>query len=178
MAEFRWPVIVITALLALGLFFGLNHYRQRFLKEEPFLDSLCLMESIDQAELSREGGTEILIITPSQGYRGTLQDLIAAIRERVDDQFKKPLLLKIKDKRSSRLESFNRAVSPDLYEAARLGNYRSVAESVELTAAAFGLEDVLFTVDYEYLYLQARDGEHYFYLIIPLDHSEAGGGGA
>jgi len=29
MAEFRWPIVVTTAVLTLALLFGINYYRQR-----------------------------------------------------------------------------------------------------------------------------------------------------
>lgn len=175
MPEFRWPVIAVTAVLALGLFFGLNFVRQRYFQEEPFLDTLCRMEGVAGAEILRDSGGETLLITPDPAYRGALQELVASVREEAARQYKKPLNVRVDDRRSAGLDDFYRAVLPDLYEAARLGNYRSVEESITLTAESYRLEEVLFSVDFDYLYLQARDGEGYLYQMIPLVNPEGGG---
>lgn len=174
MHEFRWPIIVTTTVLALALFFGINYYRQRYFKEEPFLETLQQMESVTEAAIIRENGEEILQITPSGSYREPLQDLVLEIRDLAAERYKKPLEIQVLDQRSAKLEAFARSVTPDLYEGALLANYRSVSDSVNTTASFYQLEEVLFTVDYNRLYLQARDGEHYLYMIIPLNLAEGG----
>lgn len=174
MHEFRWPIIVATAVLALALFFGINYYRQRYFKEEPFLETLQQMESIAEASIIRENGVEILEISPSSSYRGPLQELVLEIGDLAAKRYKKPLEITVRDRRSATLELFASSVTPDLYEGARLANYRSVADSIKTTAAFYQLEEVLFTVDYDRLYLQARDAEHYLYMIIPLNVAEGG----
>lgn len=174
MQEYRWPIIVVTAVLALALFFGINYYRQRFLTEEPFLETLQQMESIAEAAIIRENGEETLQIIPSGSYRDSLQDLVLEIRDLAAEQYKKPLEIKVLDLRSAKLEAFARTVTPDLYEGALLANYRSVSDSIDTKASLYELEDVIFSVDYDRLYLQARDGEHYLYMIIPLNLAEGG----
>ncbi len=178
MHEFRWPIIVTTAILAMALFFGINYYRQRYFQEEPFLETLEQMESIAEASIIRENGDDILELTPSSSYHDPLQDLVLEIQDLAAEQYKKPLEITVKDRRSAALEAFARSVTPDLYEGALLANYRSVADSVHATASIYQLEEVLFTVDFDRLYLQARDGdgEHYLYMIIPLNPDEGGAG--
>ena len=173
MADVRWPVIITTAILALALFFGFNYYRQRYLQEEPFLETLQRMESIAEASIVRDQGKDTLFITPGAGYREPLQDLVAEIHAQAED-FNQELPLKVEDRRNNRLASFALDVSPDLYEAARLGHYRAAAESITAAAEKHGLEDPLFTVDEKRLYLQARDGDYFLYLIIVLDEPEGG----
>ena len=174
MQEFRWPIIITTAVLALALFFGINYYRQRFIKEEPFVKSLRQMESIEEASLIREGGKEVLLLTPGAGFREPLQDLVLEIQALAARRYKDELEIRIVDRRNDRLEDFARSVTPDLYEGALLANYRSVSESVTATAFDYQLEEVLFSVDYDRLYLQARDGDYVLYLIIPLGRAEGG----
>jgi hypothetical protein len=175
MAEYRWPVIITTALLALGLFFGFSYYRQRFLMMEPFIGALRRMESVEDAVLIRENGSPILVIETSARYTGSLQEVVEEIWELAKEHKQKPFLIQVTDERNGRLDSFARAVSPDLYEAAKLGNYRSVGETIHLTAAAYGLAEVQFSVDYHYLYLQARDGSAYLYQLIPLNRPDGEG---
>ena len=174
MQEYRWPIIVTTAVLALALFFGINYYRQRYFTEEPFLETLQQMESITEATIIREKGEKTLQIIPSGSYRDSLQDLVLEIRGLAAERYKKPLEIEVLDLRSAKLEAFARTVTPDLYEGALLANYRAVSDSIDTTASLYELEDVLFTVDYDRLYLQARDGEHYLYMIIPLNLAEGG----
>ncbi|HOL18573.1 MAG TPA: hypothetical protein PLY40_09855 [Bacillota bacterium] len=174
MQEFRWPIIITTAVLALALFFGVNYYRQRYMIEEPLLELLQRKETIEEARLVKENDVEYLEITPSRSYRGPLQDLVVEVQDLAAELYRRPLEITVRDRRNERLEDYARTIAPDLYEGARLANYRSVAESVTAAAADYNLEEVLFSVDYERLYLQARDGEHTLYLIIPLNRAEGG----
>ncbi len=174
MHDLRWPIIISTAALVLALFFGVNYYRQRCLIEEPFLEQLQQMEAVEEARLVKDNGVECLEITPAGSYRGPLQDLVAEIQELAAEHYRRPLEITVRDRRSEKLEAYARTIAPALYEGARLANYRSVAESVTAAAADYSLQEVLFSVDYERLYLQARDGEYTLYLIIPLNRAEGG----
>ena len=118
------------------------------------------------------------MITPEESYQGRLQSLVAAVEKESARRYRKPLSVEIRDRRTPRLERFADAVSPDLFEAARSGRYRAAADYIAQAAAAHGLDEHLFTVDSRYLYLQARDGDGYLYLIVPLPASPEGEGGA
>lgn len=175
MPDLRWPKALLIALLALCLFFGTNYIYRRYFKEETFKERLCRLEGVAGAEIIPEKGGEILVITPAASYRGQLQRLITAVEKEMTGHSRKPLPIEIKDQRSPRLDLFAAAVSPDLYEAVRSGRYRAAAERIEETAAAYSLTGHSFTVDSRYLYLQARDGEGYLYLIVPLPAFSEGG---
>jgi hypothetical protein len=175
-AEYRWTVIITSTLLALGLFFGFSYYRQRFLMEEPFLAMLRGLEGIEDVTVTRENGHDTLIVTPKAAQSGSLPELVEEIRQQAYEHKQKPLLIRVADARNSRLASFARATGPALYEAARLGSYRAADEAIKSIAAAYGLTGVLFTVDAEYLYLEARDGSAYLYQLIPLNRPGEGGG--
>ncbi len=175
MPDLRWTKVLLIALLALVLFFGINYIYQRYFKQEPFLDELCRLEGVSGAEIVSENDSEILIITPAESFQGQLQTLVNAVEKEISGRYRKPLRIEIKDQRSSRLDLFAATVSPDLYEAARSGGYRAAAERIEETAAEYDLTGQSFTVDSRYLYLQARDGANYLYLIVPLPESPEGG---
>jgi hypothetical protein len=173
--DLRWSRVLLIALLALVLFFGINYIYQRYFKQEPFLEELCRVEGVAGAKIVSENGSEILIITPEVSFQGQVQALVAGVEKEVSGRYRKPLTIEIKDQRSPQLDLFATAVSPDLYEAVRSGSYRAAAERIEETAAAYGLTGHIFTVDARYLYLQARDGANYLYLIVPLPASPEGG---
>lgn len=175
MPDLRWSRVLLIALLALVLFFGINYIYQRYFKQEPFLEELCRVEGVAGAKIVSENGSEILIITPEVSFQGQVQALVAGVEKEVSGRYRKPLTIEIKDQRSPQLDLFATAVSPDLYEAVRSGSYRAAAERIEETAAAYGLTGQIFTVDARYLYLQARDGGNYLYLIVPLPASPEGG---
>lgn len=172
MTEYRWPVIAGTAVLVLVLFFGINFYRQRYMQEEPFLNALEEMESIEEAEIIEEQGEDALQLVICGSYRGSLKELIDGVNAQSEEYFKKPLTVLLVDSRNGDLDNYAIDVAPALFEGARLGNYRSAAESVYSMASAYNLEEVKFNVDEKQLYLQARDGDYYLYLIVPLDLTE------
>lgn len=168
MPHLRWSRALLVALLALVFFFGANHVYRRYFREEPFLEGLCRLEGVAGAELVVDQGGEILLITPEDSYRGRLQELISAVEKEAARRFRQPPPIEIRDRRSPRLDLFAAAVSPDLYEAVRSGCYRSAAERIRETADRYGLTAQDFTVDSRYMYLQARDGSGYLYMLVPL----------
>lgn len=175
MPQLRWTKVLLIALLALVLFFGAEHVYRRYFREEPFLDSLCRLEGVAGAELAAGKNGEILIITPEDSYRGQLQSLIAAVEKEVSGRYRELPPIEIRDRRSGRLDLFASAVSPDLYEAVRSGRYRSAAERIREAAELYELTAQDFTVDSRYLYLQARDGAGYLYMLVPLPPLTEGG---
>jgi len=172
--ELDWPKVLLIAVLALGLFFGVNYYYQHHFKKEPFIDKICCLEGVAAAEIVSENGSELLIITPEPSYRGSLQELFVSIEKEIADDYRKPLHIEIKDKRSARLDQFAVAVSPALYEAARSGCYREAAAEITEIAAAYGLTEPVLTVDSCNLYLQARDDAGFLYQVVPLPPFQEG----
>ena len=173
MDNLRWPVIIVTAVLALALWGGFSYYHQRYIKETPLVEQLTQMEEIEQAQILREDGETILIICTSPNYRGSLQQLYSRVEEPALKELKEPLQIEFKDRRNQRLELFAREAAPCLYEG-RLGNYRQVAECINMLKEKHQLTEVEFTVDYHRLYLQGRDGEYYLYLTVMVDTPERG----
>ncbi|HHX87195.1 MAG TPA: hypothetical protein GX693_03325 [Firmicutes bacterium] len=174
MENLRWPVIILTAVLALALWGGVSFYHQRYLKETPLVEQLIQMEEIEQAQILREHGEAVLIISTSPSFRGSMSQLYSRVEELVLNELKEPLQIKFKDRRNQRLELFVREAAPGLYEGARLGNYRQVAETINMLKEKYQLAEVEFTVDYRRLYLQGRDGEYYLYLTVMVDTPEGG----
>ncbi len=175
MPQLRWSKVLLIALTALVLFFGGSHVYRRYYREEPFLEKLCLIEGVAGAGLTATDGGTALLITPDDSYQGQLQTLVTSVEKEVSGRYRRPLLIEIKDRRSARLNLFAAAVSPDLYEAVRSGRYRSAAERIKESAALYGLTAQDLTVDSRYLYLQARDGANYLYLLVPLPPLTEGG---
>ncbi len=174
MRELRWPVIIATATVALALFLGAYYYHQHYLQEAPLVEQLIRLEGVRGAQVSRKKGQPVVTVTPEPSYDGSLPALYAEVEEISQRELKNEPEVRITDRRNPHLEAFSRSVTPALYEGARLGNYRSVAESVAQAAGVYRVEDAFFSVDYRHLYLQARDGDHYLYLVIPLEQSPEG----
>ncbi len=173
--DLKWPRVLFVALLVLLLFFGINHLYQRYFKNEALVEALCSLEGIAAAEIISEKGTEIAVITPDNSYQGELESLFDAVEKEISGYYRIQPAIEIKDRRSALLHRFASAVSPDLYGAARTGCYREAAHEVGQVAAACGLTDYLFTVDSRHIYLQARDGSSYLYIIVPLPSDQEGG---
>lgn len=177
MPDLDWPKALIITILVLGLFFGANYCYQIYFKKAPFLEDICRLEAVADAEIISEKDTNILIITPDPAYRGLLQDLYSDIEGASTAVYRDPPAIKIADQRSAALDQFAAAVSPSLYEAARTGCYREGASHIAGIAASYGLSDTFVTVDSRYLYLQARDdGDNYLYQVIVLPPLQEGVG--
>lgn len=175
MPDLRWTRVLLVALSALVLFFGINHIYQCYFKREPLLDEICSLEGVAGAEIVSDKGGETLMITPESSFQGELQTLIGAVEKEISGRYRNPLDVEIKDRRNPLLHRFASAVSPDLYEAVRSGSYRAAAAGIGEIAGAYGITDYSFTVDARYVYLQVRDGSSYLYLIVPLPSAPEGG---
>ena len=169
MPNLRWPIIVVTTILALAIIFGFNYYHQRYMKEAPLVDELQQMQAIDRVEIIRETGETRLLITPVPGYQGLLREIFVNVERLALRDLGEIPQIEISDRRSSQLDLFAEQVTPSLFEAIRLGNYRSEAESVLLAGERYKLQDLHFDVDHHRLYLQARDGRHYLYMVVSLE---------
>ncbi len=174
MNNLRWPVIVVTAVLALALWGGFRYYHQRYLKEAPLVEKLTQVEGIERAEIRQEHGETVILIDTSPAFRGSISDLYSRAEELALPELAKPVRIKLLDHCNGRLELFARDVSPGLYEGARLGNYREIADDINRLAEKHGLREVEFAVDYRRLYVQGRDGEYYLYLIVEVAMPEGG----
>ena len=174
MENLRWPVIVITAIIALALWGGGSYYHRYYVKETPLLEQLSEMEEIGEAGLHREDGEAILRIKPSPGYRGPLPDFYCRVEGLAQEELKEPVRVIFEDRPNQRLELFAREVSPALYEGARRGNYRQVAESIKLLAEKHRLTEREFAVDSHRLYLQVWDGDYCLYLVVKVEEAKGG----
>lgn len=175
MPELNWPRALLITLLALGLFFGANYFYQGYFKKTPFLDNLCNLEAVGSAEFVSERGANLLVVRPKSSYRGSLQDLYAAIDTEAAAVYRDPPEITIIDQRSARLDEFAAAVSPALYEAARSGGYSKAAKQITAVAESYGLTGSSLTVDAKHLYLQARDGDNFLYQVVELPPLQEGG---
>jgi len=92
------------------------------MKEEPFLESLEKLESIDEAVLNKKKEAVILNITPAENYSGSLREMVLHIQELSAEKYNQPLKITVHDRRNDTLESFARSVTPAMYEGARLAN--------------------------------------------------------
>jgi hypothetical protein len=172
--DFNWTVVLITAIVAISIFFVFNYCRQRYWLENPFLNKLEQMDEVEAAEMEQVLGKTVVTVTPNKNYRGSLRELVAAVEEEAAFHLGNAVRIEINDRRNRTLQEFNDAALPSLYEGARLGNYRTVQAGIEEMAKDYGLEKVQFSVDYNRIFLQARDGDYYLYLIIPLTEIEGG----
>lgn len=166
MNKIKWHVMLIVFLISLVFFFGGSFLFERFFRENPLEEELCKIEGVERVEINgeRKNTLHVDIFT---GYTGDLPEMVEGIDRVLSARVKKEYDFELHDRRNEKVEVFFREVKPAIYEGARVGNYRSIQETVDRAAAGHEVEDYFFSVDDKYVYLQARDGKDFLYVVVP-----------
>lgn len=166
MNKIKWHVMLIVFLISLVFFFGGSFLFERFFRENPLEEELCEIEGVERVEIDgkRKNTLHVDIYTK---YTDDLPGMVEGIGRVLSARVKKEYDFELHDHRSEKIEAFYREVKPAIYEGARVGNYRSIQETVDRVAAGHGLEDYCFSVDDQFVYLQAGDEKNFLYVVVP-----------
>jgi hypothetical protein len=159
-------IILISTAIALALLVGGAALVKNARVDRPV--SMFLAANPDVLEYRIEAGnTETLIsieLAPVANVQESYETLEAQIREIMKDR---PYRIVLKDNRNQRLDAAYYELHFSLREAAATGHFVTMAEEMRSRCEDLQLTDVRVYVGEENLYLDARDGEHYLYAVMP-----------
>lgn len=169
-STFRWPVMVLVMLLTVAMIYGLNQWHQQRVVEEPLIEKLEQLDSVQRVEVSTIGdeGKISFIITLSECEK--LPETYKKMEELLRSCYKKDeYLLIVADNRNSYLKSIYEKVQFALMEGERTGNYTKMYEEVSGLIEKEESELVHHLwVDQNRIYFVLSSGPYNLYEIIPV----------
>lgn len=170
-STFRWPVMLIVALLTFGAIFAFNLWHQQRIIKEPLLESLQQMDGVQSVEVSTQEHSQKMI------YLVTLSDAnnLPAVYSQMDELLlstyhnRDNYLLLLAENSNSYLQSVYEKIQFALMEGERTGNYTGMNEEVSrLLEQEEDKVDYSLWVDQDRIYLFLSSGSNYLYKIIPI----------
>lgn len=157
----KWPVVVITFLACLALFWGIHYLRQKQLIEEPMTKALENMEEVEKVELNnRDGRLEIkLQVTRLDDFPLFYEKVEGSVRE----LYKGEYTVVFEDRPDPDIRAAYQKIHLALFEAAAQGNFVTMGRYVDEVGADYGLETYRVIVTEDYMYLELAKDESYLY---------------
>lgn len=157
----KWPVVIITCILCVSLFWGVYYLRQKQFIEEPLSQALQELDEVEGVTLvAKEGNIEIYLevqkLADLARFYETLEKTIASL-------YKGEYSLIIMDEPDAAIDAAYQKIHLALYEAMAMGNYVSMGNYIDEVQAQFDLEECRVMVTDDFVYLELENGDAYLY---------------
>ncbi|ACV63859.1 hypothetical protein Dtox_3107 [Desulfofarcimen acetoxidans DSM 771] len=166
----RIPVVVLSLLLGLSLFFGCQWLYQKYNYKQPLVASLSENKAVLSYEVDDKHDQlliEVRMSTPNlmEDYKKLYTKLDAIMG-------KKPFILKLTDDRDSELIKAYYNSQYAIYQAISRGTYQEMAAVINKESIALGVESKVF-IDRDNIYLQMKHNNHELNEIVPRNPSSS-----
>lgn len=167
----RWPVIVTTAGVALGLLFGSGWLLQSQTVENPVRAALSANANVASFRLEKraEGREVVLFLKETDHLDRTYAELSAELARSLKGT---PFHIRLEDRRTPELEEVDSRLSLYLHEAMATGRFAEVADQIQAEAAGHGIRARM-GVDADHVYLQLHKDGAYLYTVLDRGNAEA-----
>ncbi len=157
----KWPVVVITCILCVSLFWGVYYLRQKQFIEEPLMQALQALEEVEEVTLTAKGGN--IEIRLEVHKLADLSGFYATVEKTVVELYKGEYTLIIEDHPDEVIDAAYQKIHLALYEAMAMGNYVSMGNYIDEVQSQYGLEEYRVMVTDDYVYLELENGDAYLY---------------
>lgn len=165
-SKLKWPLVAISFLVGLGLLVSSHYLWQLTTVEKPLVQLLRQDPDVNGVTLQNDNGRLAVEIELKTVPR------LALTTERLDTVVRKTYprvsLITYRDKSNEVLEALYYDMHFAMYQAARDGSYREMANWVHALAHNANLRDYRVEVSSAAVYLQSHLQDAYLYRIIPL----------
>jgi len=162
--QWRWPVLMVSFGLTLGLLFGASLLIKTHTVDSP-IEALLRASPVVANETLTHQGDRIAITVTLKNTDDLQRDYTAlsdAVRKVAGDT---PFTMKVADGRTPELEALDRRLNLYVQEALSTGHFAQMADQVTAEAAKAGAQ-ASFTVDTNRLYLSIKSGGAYLYDVV------------
>ncbi|MDP2857368.1 MAG: hypothetical protein Q8P50_05245 [Bacillota bacterium] len=159
-------VIVVSAAVGFGLFFGVNLILVNRTVTKPLENSLRQVPGVLSVK-AHEGSGRLKIdvsLGQVQDFHETYSSLVRRVSEIVG---KREYELDILDHRDDQLEMAYYQMHYDIQEAIATGGFSRMASALEQHSRDLGLSGAKVFVDQRAVYLQLQSGSNYLYAVFP-----------
>jgi len=165
--QFKVLAFITSLVLALGVFLGSYAFYKKFEVEQPLLEQLSAMPSVEQVSMEKEKGEYVFDIKLKKV--DNIQEEYEKINQVINSKLEKETYdIKIQDDGNRKLQEFSDQLQPAVYEALAHNRYVWLEEEIAEKSAENQLNYRIF-VDEKHLYLQLEDGSKYIYKIFNRD---------
>ncbi len=171
MDKIKWQILLVAFIVSIVLFFGGAFIYEKHVIENTMESKLLEIEGIEEVQIKQKRNTVQVEVTGE--FAEDFPGLVATTEEILKEYSIMNSSISFKDRRDGQLDEFADAAQPALHEAARLGNYWETRERIISMAGHHNPDEYYFTVDSNRIYLWARHGKNFMYVMIPL-YSEEG----
>lgn len=169
---FRVSVVILALLAGLAIFLGGQWLNNRYNLEQPLEQTIRGSAAVESFKVFTD--EPILRIEVKfknvENLRQSYLDLLKALEPVLGNRDYK---LEVQDKRDSVLEDFGQRSGFALYEAVERGNYGEMESNILSLAGDMKVSARVY-IDQDYIYVQAKHGENYYYQIVPRRAATAG----
>lgn len=160
----RWPVVLVTMAVTLGLLMGAGLLLKNQTVEEPLKKLYAGSPSVESHTFDRQGERYEIKVK--------LKDVpdLAVVYRQLDEETGKvlrglPYSLQVEDRRNGRLDETFRRVNLYVQEALATGQFATMADRAEGEAGKAGLTARV-AVDSDRVFVQLHDNEWYLYSVV------------
>ncbi len=157
----KWPVVIITFIVAFGVFWGVHYLRQKQFVEEPLTQALESMEEVEKVQLSVKGGSMDIRLTVSK--LADFPHFYETVEKAVSEIHKGDYDLIIEDAPDSAINAAYQKIHLALFEAIVQGNYVAMGEYIENVKDNHGLEAYRVVVTEDHVYLELENEGAFLY---------------
>ncbi len=167
MRKLNWYYTVIAFVAALLIIGGGYTYWDKAFNKAPFKEALLEVEAVDEVEVINNGGDTDIVITAS--YHQNIKQMVNELEQVAEKKLDREYTLTVIDRPDQELTAFKEEICPALYEGVRRGNYREIEGYLLQKAEEYSFDHYRFAVDNRRIYVQAKSGQHYLYLLVPVE---------
>jgi hypothetical protein len=164
MQNVRWPVLMGSMAVTLGLLLGIGFVFKNQTVDSPLKALYANTPVVASSEVTKSGnGYQIKVklkdVPDLAAAYGQLNEETARVMKDL------PYEIKVEDQRNEQLEQAYRRVNLYVHEALSTGRFADMADRTEAEAAKTGLKAAV-AVDNDRVYVQLHAGDGYLYSVV------------
>ncbi len=165
MPNLRWPVAVLTMVIALTALFGVGFAFKNQTVDGPLKAAIQATPKVESYRVERSGDEyEITVLLADSGE---LDRIYTALDKEIVKILgpQQPYQIKLEDRRTAELEDLARRANLYVHEALMTGHFSAMADKVEAVAASLGATARM-SVDGDRVYVQIHKQGNYLYTVL------------
>lgn len=168
--EFRIKIAIIAALIAFMGLFGTYKLYNIYNVEKPLVNSIKSIPEVEQISLNKVRGQYEIYVKLAQvvNLQEKYQQIDSAAEMKLGAETYE---IKIEDNQNASLKEFYDYTQLALLQAGTDNQYLWLNQTLQEKAGSAGITCSLL-VDRDRVYIQARDGKSYMYIIVPHSNTE------
>ena len=167
----KWHIMLICFVVSLVIFGGMFIIIEEQFIQSPIQDEIMEIDGVKNVsyENNRNNAKIIIDLDYVSNFNATHAQIVDILK--MQGIYEESTLI-IEDNRNEKLEELAYYIKPALYEGAREGNYIELQDYILECTSNYEINNNRFFVNESYINVQAKDGNSYLYISIPIGQKE------